>query len=304
MPLLRTLVLISALLLASVSGWAYPEPEPAPVVATPVVPANPAALLWKISGRGLRQPSYLFGTIHLMCAQDVRLSEPVRRAFSSSRQVVMELDMDSPTIQQEMQASMKMRNGQTLQKLLKARDYARVRHYLKTKADIPIAQVGMLKPFLVSSLLYSNLVGCSPISYESVLVKLAQEQHKEITGLETAQEQMGFFDKIPYAVQSRLLANLVKREAEARQEFQQLVALYKAQDIEALRAVTTQSAFSFPGYDKMLLDDRNQRWVGAITRQAALEPTFFAVGAAHLAGPYGLLQLLRQQGYQVRPVLR
>lgn len=297
MHLFRTILLLT-MLLAAGSGQA----QQAKLTPRPEVASN--ALLWKISGKGLAQPSYLYGTIHLICAQDLRLTESVKRAISASRRITLELDMDSPTLRQDMQAGMKMRNGQTLHKLLRPREYARVSHYLKDKVGIPIAQVGMLKPFLVSSLLYSNLLGCTPISYESVLVKLAQEQHKEITGLETVQEQMGIFDRIPYAVQSQLLANMVGKEDEARQEFQQLVTLYKAQKIEELRAVTATSAFAFPGYDKLLLDDRNQRWVGAIGRQAAAQPTFFAVGAAHLGGPNGLVHLLRQQGYQVRPVSR
>ncbi|MBX0291292.1 TraB/GumN family protein [Hymenobacter sp. HSC-4F20] len=297
MHLFRNILLLSMLLAAGSGRGQKSKSTPRPEAAS-------NALLWKISGKGLPQPSYLYGTIHLICAQDVRLSEPVKRAVNASRRITLELDMDSPTLRQDMQAAMKMRNGQTLHKLLRPREYTRISHYLKDKVGIPIAQVGMLKPFLVSSLLYSNLLGCTPISYESVLVKLAQEQHKEITGLETVQEQMGIFDKIPYAVQSKLLTNLVSKEAEARQEFQQLVTLYKAQKVEELRAVTATSTFAFPGYDKLLLDDRNQRWVGAIGRQATAHPTFFAVGAAHLGGPNGLVQLLRQQGYQVRPVWR
>ncbi|UOQ78587.1 TraB/GumN family protein [Hymenobacter sp. 5516J-16] len=287
-------------------GQAQPASSPrravAKVAAPPATPAN--ALLWKVSGKGLAKPSYLYGTIHLICPQDLRISEPVKRAFASTRQLILELDMDSPTLLEDMKAGMKMNDGQTLHKLLSAADYARVSSYLKDKAGIPIAQVSMLKPFIVSSLLYSNLLGCAPASYETSFVKLAQEQHKEIQGLETVQEQLGFFDKIPYTVQSQLLADLVTREAEAQQEFQQLVTLYKAQKIEELRAVTSASAFSFPGYAEMLLDNRNQRWLATIAQQAAGQPTFFAVGAAHLGGPKGLLALLRQQGYQVQPVTR
>ncbi|GGG28869.1 TraB/GumN family protein [Hymenobacter glacieicola] len=304
---LPKIILTSTLWLAFISGGqAQPAGSPrqsvAKASATPAAPTR--ALLWKISGKGLAKPSYLYGTIHLICPQDLRITEPVKRAFTSTRQLMLELDLDSPTLLQDMKAGMKMNDGQTLHKLLSAADYARVSSYLKDKAGIPIAQVSMLKPFIVSSLLYSNLLNCTPASYETSFVKLAQEQHKEIRGLETVQEQMGFFDKIPYAVQSQLLADLVGREAEAQQEFQLLVALYKAQKIEELRAVTSASAFSFPGYAEMLLDERNQHWVASIAQQAAGQPTFFAVGAAHLGGPKGLLALLRQQGYQVLPVTR
>ncbi|WP_460613772.1 TraB/GumN family protein [Hymenobacter seoulensis] len=302
MKMLRQTALAAALLLASLASQAQKvkvktKPGDKTTVAAPV-----NALLWEVSGKGLAQPSYLYGTIHLICPQDLQLTEPLKQAFARTKQVVMELDMDSPTMMQEMQAGMMMTDGQTLEKLLSAADYARVGDYLKAKAGIPIAQIGMLKPFIVSSLLYPAMLGCTPASYETTFVKLAQEQHKEVTGLETVQEQLGFFDKIPYAVQSKMLTDMVLKEAEAQQEFQQLLALYKAQNVEELRTMSSKSSFGFQEYEQMLLDSRNQQWIARMEKQATAQPTFFAVGAAHLGGPQGILNLLRRQGYQVKPV--
>ncbi|MET4105470.1 TraB/GumN family protein [Hymenobacter sp. UYP22] len=302
----RTLLLAGTLALTSLSTQAQKTKIKTKTAdkasVTAAAPAN--SLLWEVSGKGLAQPSYIYGTIHLICPQDLQVTEPMKRAFSSSKQVVMELDMDSPTMMQEMQAGMMMTDGQTLEKLLPAADYIRVGDYLKAKAGIPIAQLGMLKPFIVSSIMYPALLGCTPASYETTFVKLAQEQHKEVTGLETVQEQMGFFDKIPYAVQSKMLADMVTKEAEAQQEFQQLLTLYKAQNIEELRTVSSKSSFGFQEYEQLLLDGRNQQWIARMEKQAAAQPTFFAVGAAHLGGSQGVLNLLRQQGYSVKPVLQ
>lgn len=302
----RTLLLAGALALTSLSTQAQKTKIKTKAAdkkpATTTAAAN--SLLWEVSGKGLAQPSYIYGTIHLICPQDMQVTEPIKRAFGSSKQVVMELDMDSPTMMQEMQAGMMMTDGQTLEKLLPAADYTRVGDYLKAKAGIPIAQLGMLKPFIVSSIMYPALLGCTPASYETTFVKLAQEQHKEVTGLETVQEQMGFFDKIPYAVQSKMLADMVTKEAEAKQEFQQMLTLYKAQNIEELRTMSTKSSFGFQEYEQLLVDGRNQQWIARIEKQAAAQPTFFAVGAAHLGGTQGVLNLLRQQGYNVTPVLQ
>jgi uncharacterized protein len=300
MTTFRTLLLAGTLALASLSAQA----QKTKIKTTGKAPAAANSLLWEVSGKGLAQPSYIYGTIHLICPQDLQVTEPMKRAFGSSKQVVMELDMDSPTMMQEMQAGMMMTDGQTLEKLLPAADYARVGDYLKAKAGVPIAQMGMLKPFIVTSIMYPALLGCTPASYESTFVKLAQEQHKEVTGLETVQEQMGFFDKIPYAVQSKMLADMVTKEAEAKQAFQQLLTLYKAQNIEELRTVSSKSSFGFQEYEQLLLDGRNQQWIARIEKQAAAQPTFFAVGAAHLGGAQGVLNLLRQQGYSVKPVLQ
>ncbi|RSK51122.1 TraB/GumN family protein [Hymenobacter rigui] len=305
MTMFRTLLLAGTLALTSLSTQAQKTKIKTKAAdKAPVAAATANSLLWEVSGKGLAQPSYIYGTIHLICPQDLQVTEPMKRAFGSSKQVVMELDMDSPTMMQEMQAGMMMTDGQTLEKLLPAADYTRVGDYLKAKAGIPIAQLGMLKPFIVTSIMYPALLGCTPASYETTFVKLAQEQHKEVTGLETVQEQMGFFDKIPYAVQSKMLSDMVTKEAEAKQEFQQMLTLYKAQNIEELRTVSNKSSFGFQEYEQLLLDGRNQQWIARIEKQAAAQPTFFAVGAAHLGGSQGVLNLLRQQGYSVKPVLQ
>ena len=276
--------------------------------ATAATPAPTAAaatantLLWEISGKNLAQPSYVYGTIHLVCPTDLQVSEPLKQAFGKTRQVVMELDMDSPTMMQEMQSDMLMKDGQNLQKLLSATDYAAVGNYLQTNVGLPIDKVGAVKPFILSSMLYPALLGCKPASYEATFVTMAQEQKKEVLGLETVQEQLGLFEKIPYGEQSKMLADMVNQEAAAKQELQQMMTLYKAQNVEQLRTMTSKSLFGFQQYEDLLLDSRNQRWIAGISQYATAKPTFFAVGAAHLGGPKGVLALLRQQGYQVRPV--
>ncbi|WP_375436771.1 TraB/GumN family protein [uncultured Hymenobacter sp.] len=265
---------------------------------------NPSAhsLLWEISGKGLAQPSYMYGTVHLVCPADMRMSDQLKQTFGKTQQVVMELDMDSPTMAQEMQRNVLMSDGQNLQQLLSASDYTAVGKYLRANTKLPIETVGAVKPFILSSMLYPVLLGCTPASYEATFVKMAQEEKKEVLGLETVQEQLGFFDQIPYADQSKMLADMVNQEAAAKQELQQMMVLYKAQDVEQLHTLTSKSLFGFQKYEDLLIDSRNQRWIAGIGRYATAKPTFFAIGAAHLGGPKGVLALLRQQGYQVRPV--
>ena len=298
--LLVTLVL--ALSTAQAQKTVTKPTAPQPVAGVAAVSAN--TLLWKISGKGLAQPSYLYGTIHLICPTEMQISESVKQAFSETQQVVMELDMDSPTMAQEMQRDIMMSGGQNLQQLLSAADYAAVGNYLQTKAGLPIEKIGTVKPFILSSMLYPVLLGCTPASYEAAFVKLAQEQKKEVLGLETVDEQLGFFEKIPYGEQSKMLADMVNQEVAAKQELQLMMALYKTQNVEGLRGLMSKSLFGFQKYEDLLLDSRNQRWIAGISQQATAKSTFFALGAAHLGGPKGVLALLRQQGYQIQPVVQ
>ena len=114
---------------------------------------------------------------------------------------------------------------------------------------------------------------------------------------------MGLFDKTPCEKQARMLSDMVTKRAEVQQEFTELLNLYQAQDVEGLLKMSLDSKFGMKEYETQLLTDRNKRWIPLMAQQAACKPTFFAVGAAHLGGPSGVLALLRQQGYQVKTVL-
>lgn len=302
MRFLKNTLLAALLLVSPVVGQAQKAAARPAKSTSNSNPAPANALLWEISGKGLAAPSYVFGTMHLICPADLRVSEPLKQAFGNTRQLVLELDTDDPDLMAQMQARMMMTGGQQLQQLLSPADYASVGAYLQSKAGIPIDKVSSFKPFILSSMLYPALLGCAPASYEGTFTQMAQDQKKEVLGLETVQDQMGIFEKIPYAEQGKMLADMVNKEAEARAETQQMVALYKAQNVEELRTMTTKSMFGFQQYEDMLVNTRNQNWIAPISRLAAAQPTFFAVGAAHLGGPKGVLALLRQQGYQVRPV--
>lgn len=97
-------LLLAALSVVSFSSWAQPAPK---------APAN-RSVLWQISGKQLAKPSYVFGTMHLVCAGDLTVSRAVRRAMAKAGQITMELDMDNPTMQEQMRAHLTLPAGQTL----------------------------------------------------------------------------------------------------------------------------------------------------------------------------------------------
>ncbi|GAA3964255.1 TraB/GumN family protein [Hymenobacter antarcticus] len=294
-----TLSLAAALLLASPLAHAQKAAK-APKTAAPTATKS---LLWEISGNKLAQPSYVFGTIHLLCADQLKVSEAVKKAIGNSQQVALELDMDSPTMAEEMRSQLMLPPGQTVQGCMTKEEYALVNDYYTNELKMPFAQMGTMKPFILSTLLYPKMLGCPMGSYEMMLVEMAKAKQMEVIGLETIAEQMGLFDKIPCQKQARLLSDMVAKRGEAQQEFRALLQLYQAQDVEGLLKMSMDSQFGMEEFEDMLVTSRNKRWIPLIAQQAASKPTFFAFGAAHLGGPSGVLALLRQQGYQVKPVL-
>lgn len=260
------------------------------------------SLLWEISGRGLAKPSYLFGTIHLICPTDFSLSDSLKTTLARTQQVALEMDMDDPGMMAGMMKAMNMTAGNELKKLVTEQEYQRLDRFFKDSVHVGLAMFERAKPFVLMGTLFNTVLDCQPQSYEMALVELAGKQKSEVIGIETLEEQMAIFDTIPYKDQAKMLLTLIDSLPSARKEFKSLVALYKAQNINELYGMTLKSEFGMEGNEEVMLFGRNQKWIPRIRRIASEKPTFFAVGAAHLGGERGVIALLRKEGFVVRAV--
>ncbi|MCF0071444.1 TraB/GumN family protein [Dyadobacter sp. CY261] len=265
------------------------------------VPAE-NSLLWEITGPGLSKPSYLFGTIHLICPTDFSLSDSLKSTLARTQQVALEMDMDDPGMMAGMMKAMNMTAGNELKKLVTGPEYERLGQFFKDSVGIGLAMFERAKPFVLMGPLFNSVLDCQPQSYEMALVELAGKQKSEVIGIETLEEQMAIFDTIPYKDQAKMLLNLIDSLPAAKKEFKSLVALYKAQNINELYRMTMKSEFGMEGNEEVMLFDRNRKWIPRMRKIANGKPTFFAVGAAHLGGERGVIALLRKEGYQVKAV--
>ncbi len=271
-------------------------------IATPAQVPVENSLLWEISGRGLAKPSYLFGTIHLICPTDFSLSDSLKSTLSRTQQVALEMDMDDPGMMAGMMKTMNMTAGNELKKLVTEQEYQRLDRFFKDSVHVGLTMFERAKPFVLMGPLFNTVLDCQPQSYEMALVELAGKQKSEVIGIETLEEQMAIFDTIPYKDQAKMLLTLIDSLPSARKEFKSLVALYKTQNINELYGMTLKSEFGMEGNEEVMLFARNQKWIPRIRRIASAKPTFFAVGAAHLGGERGVIALLRREGFVVRAV--
>jgi len=259
-------------------------------------------LLWKISGKGLEMPSYLFGTMHATC--DATLDANVLKAIDNTSQLYLELDMDSPTLTSDMMGGMAMKGGATISSMVSEEDFKKIDVFLKENIGISAKMVDTYKPFILSSMLLPKLLGCPMQSYEMELVKHSQMQEEEIYGLETVQEQLTVFDDIPYKEQvNDLLKTVNDNMANSRTEIKKMMTIYQTKDLNEMLAFMKQDGNPlYINYMDILLNNRNQNWIPKIEKISKEKPTLFGVGAAHLAGEQGLIMLLRKKGYTVEPV--
>lgn len=260
-------------------------------------------LLWQVSGNGLKKPSFLFGTFHLLCKNDVHFSDQLRKAVKYCDEIYMEMDMDDPSMLLSSMLYMNMKGGKKLEDLYTPEEYKRLQSYFADTLHMPVMLLQSAKPYFLVALLYPKMMECNdPVGLETELVKMAKDDKKEIRGLETMQFQASVFDSIPYEWQAKELLKNIDSFSVYKNEFDTMLGFYKDQQLDSLRNMITKSEFGSDQYQDLLLNDRNRNWVNQLKDIMKKQSVFVAVGAGHLVGDMGLINLLRKAGYKVEPL--
>ena len=260
------------------------------------------SLLWEISGNGLEHSSYLFGTIHMSC--DATLDKDVLNALDKTSLLVLELDMDDASMQGKMLKYMFMKDEKSLKDFLSEEEFTLLGNFYKSELGIDISALSKVKPFFLGAMVYPKLLNCPIQSLENELMKVAHEQEEEVIGLESVEEQMAIFDDIPYEDQIKDLLKSAKDSMKTdRENFDKLLKTYNNEDITALYELTQEDkTLSTSVHADKLLTNRNKNWIPKIIELSQDQPTFFGVGAAHLGGNNGVIELLRNEGFKVKAV--
>lgn len=260
-----------------------------------------SSLLWKISGNNLEKSSYLFGTIHMLPADQYFFTDKMEEALNSTDVLALEADIDIPLAEQmKMASQMIMPDGKTWKDYMTEEEYASVTSAFVDSLGIKEKKVdkySKIRPVYVSGLILNELLGKIKV-YEQELSGMAKKSKKEIIGLETIQEQMEIVTSIPVEDQ---MEDLKSSTASMLRDYNEMLEAYTSQNLSELEKVGSESE----GFDKMeakLLTERNERWIVAMKDQLAKNSTFFAVGAMHLVGDEGLINMLKTAGYQVEAV--
>jgi uncharacterized protein len=265
-------------------------------------------LLWQITGNGLPRPSYLFGTIHMICSDEAVLSDSLKAAIENSEDVYFEVDMDNLIEMIGVMRKMKMRNDTTLADLLSKDDYTKVKDYFENNETLlPFSVLETYKPLLAASMLMEGSTGCeTPEAMEEVIMKEAKQGGKNVRGLETMSFQMSIFDTIPYKMQAMQLVRYVddadKGKTDDAKEYDKLMQAYRDQDLSKLEELTKTTDMGMANFTDILLYNRNKNWVEKLKTILPNKSIVIAVGAGHLPGEKGVINLLRKAGYIVRPV--
>jgi uncharacterized protein YbaP (TraB family) len=269
-------------------------------------------LLWKISGKGLKHPSYLYGTMHVLCAEDATVSDSLKFVIKNCDQIYFELDLDNFGELAGILKYVRMNDGTKLSELLTPEEYAKVEAYFK-KNNLPLSMFSRVKPYFISSLIGEQMMSCDQNDgsqsflsqkngMEELIMRESKQYNKEIKGLETTEFQASIFDSIPYKKQAKDLVTYIDSIDSYKQVTKEMIDVYRKQDLEQMDSLMNKSDPGMEGYMDLLLYGRNRHWVAQMPDLMKEKSILFAVGAGHLPGEQGVINLLRQKGYKVTPM--
>ncbi len=280
-----------------------------------------AQLLYKISGKGLKAPSYIVGTYHLAPASYADSIPGLRAAFEATEQVCGEVDMletMKPENLAKMQEAQMLPEGKTLSSLLTAEQLNRLNALLREVMGVDLTNPAMagqldkvtpmaLETTLTLLLCMKNVAGINPADMiDTYFQREAMKGGKKVIGFETADFQMDILYGAPLEKQVEDLMCFVDNFQEQVEMADFITAAYFAQDLEQLEELNLEeqkgTCTSDPEDNDKLLYNRNANWMKAMPNIMKEHSTFFAVGAFHLCGERGVLRMLEADGYKIEAV--
>lgn len=291
----KTILSISlASIFVGLCSFLYKSDEPVPVQAS---------LLWKIEGNGIKNPSYLFGTMHLIEKEYFYFPTALEKIVKKSDLIVMEI----AGIQDQAAAMqyLVLKEGSFFDFFTPAQTdsiltWAKVKMGMDEKAFR--ASFSKFKPFVaVQAATQMQFMGKTE-SYELTLDKLAQTNKIKTAGLETMADQMKIFDDLTKEQQAEMVMSGIRDEDHTLKQTANMQKLYKRQRIDSLYSYIHSEGGVLAEEQNAFLDQRNLNWIPKIKTYVSNGKAFIAVGAGHLGGPNGVIRLLEKEGYTVTPV--
>jgi len=260
--------------------------------------------LWKVTSE--KGTLYLQGSVHLLKAEDYPLDPAIEKAFAKSSTVFFEVDigkMNQMSTQQLLLKKALLQKGKTLQSTLNAATFSRLEASCK-KSNIPLKQMSAFKPwFIVVALTVfeTQKLGFSPDKgLDNYFFKKAVAEKKRTVALETIEFQFNLFDSLSKQNPNDFVNYSLDDLNQLPTIMENLRTAWKSGDFKALEKLINDNINKYSDLKKTFLTDRNKRWEKVLIKQLQTSETAIViVGAAHLVGKEGVVELLKAQGYKV-----
>lgn len=264
-------------------------------------PLTSSSLLWEITSVENQHKSYLFGTIHLIDKEHFYFPKKLKNIAENAEEFIFELEG--------------LPDFNTISELTKNKKYATLDEFteeeqklifdwFESKMNFQKQQVRALfsstPPIFISQIITLSQLNSNLSSYEKELFEIADK--KPIIGLETFQEQFNLINSIPIKNQANNILKSIKNENEFLVDFNTLVKVYLDQNIDSIHKYIISKSDEIELNTDDFIYKRNMNWIPTIEKQISNSNCFIAVGAGHLGGEKGLISLLKEKNYSVKPI--
>ncbi len=264
-----------------------------------IIVKNGNTLLWKIEKEG-QETSYLYGTIHMINEEFYHFSTHLKEHVIESDAIIMEVGgMPNPITTYQL---MLLDSG-TVHRYFTPDQLLMVLEFMDTQLGVTPQEFDQtyasMKPFLLMQTITQDYFEPTAKSYDLEVMALAAEHNIPLIGLETIEEQLGLFDKIPAEKIANMIIESIENHDEEKEETLKLMEFYAAQKVDKLLPLLQKQSPEFMEFEDLFLYNRNRAWIPKLNEEMKSKSCFIAVGAGHLFGENGIINLLELEGYRV-----
>ncbi len=269
------------------------------------------SVIWKVSGNGLTENSYIFGTNHVLAKSFLSRIPELHNILDSCQQIVGEMNMNEATLNYDaLKKASLMPDGKTYSQLLNKVEYNKLDSVLQEELKISLSQIESISPVSIQTMYIINLYnkisegGGYSENMDNHFQEYARAQGKNIIALESLEQQIQylFYSKPLQKQISELLC--VISSPTITEDMKRLDQCYQNGDLIGLEKIMLEEGDcpSSPEERDIMYKDRNNNWLKVLPDIMQSKSSFIAVGCMHLAGKDGLLNRLSEMGYQIEPI--
>jgi uncharacterized protein len=269
-------------------------------------------LLWKISGKGIQRPSYLFALHELIGQNSIHNLEEINEIVHKTDILFCETDTClDPSLMQKKIDQYCMLTDITLKELYSPEEYSFLDSEILQMTGAGMTQLRIVKPMFITNLLIVQIVARAlgiinqPVPVLELFQKSAQQYNKKIIGFETIDERMdNLFNKIPIERQTGILLDTIKHKQAIIEKQLKIAIAYKNEDWDAIEKVNADKVATMLSEEiDTIITQRTKMWASTLKDAMKNQSCFVAVGYPHLVGEKGLIALLKNESYTVESVV-
>ena len=260
------------------------------------------ALLWEVKSKDSKNISYLYGTMHLMDADLFFLPKKLEKTLLKADVLCMEIASINPNLSPDALFMKDRLIKDLFNKNQMDSIYGWAGKTLFMNKEQFDKNFEKAKPFLLMQFILQASLPTDSKSFEKEFEALATEKKMILKGLETVDQQLNLFDGFTDKEQVEMVMSTLRNEEKSKQSFEEMQQIYLTQNLDNLYTFMKKDSDSPIGNSRAFLEDRNQNWIPIMKEMMKNKSVFFAVGAAHLAGPEGVIEFLMKDGYELTPV--